>query len=82
MPTRDNDEETEWSSDFYVNMWVGTWCVRVCMCVCVCVCVCVRMRWVASVMFNLVGPLDSSPPESSVHGILHEGILEWVAMPS
>ena len=27
-------------------------------------------------------PLDCSPPGSSVHGILHAGILEWVAMPS
>ena len=26
--------------------------------------------------------MDSSPPASSVHGILQARILEWVAMPS
>ena len=30
----------------------------------------------------LCNPLDCSPPGSSVHGILHARILEWVAMPS
>ena len=29
---------------------------------------------------NLCDPLDSSPPGSSVHGILHARILEWVAI--
>ena len=28
------------------------------------------------------GPMDRSPPGSSVHGILQARILEWVAMPS
>ena len=27
-------------------------------------------------------PMDSSPPGSSVHGILQVRILEWAAMPS
>ena len=27
-------------------------------------------------------PMDGNPPGSSVHGILQERILEWVAMPS
>ena len=27
-------------------------------------------------------PMDGSPPGSSVHGILQERILEWIAMPS
>ena len=27
-------------------------------------------------------PVDYSPPDSSVHGILQARILEWVAMPS
>ena len=31
---------------------------------------------------TLCDPVDSSPPGSSVHGILQERILEWVAMPS
>ena len=31
---------------------------------------------------TLCDPVDSSPPGASVHGILQERILEWVAMPS
>ena len=31
---------------------------------------------------TLWDPMDCSPPGSSVHGILQERILEWVAMPS
>ena len=30
---------------------------------------------------TLCDPMDCSPPDSSVHGILEESILEWVAMP-
>ena len=30
---------------------------------------------------TLCNPMDYSPPGSSVHGILHAGILEWVAFP-
>ena len=30
---------------------------------------------------QLCDPTDCSPPGSSVHGILQERILEWVAMP-
>ena len=29
---------------------------------------------------NLCDPMDYSPPDSSVHGILRARILEWVAM--
>ena len=31
---------------------------------------------------TLCNPVDCSTPGSSVHGILHARILEWVAMPS
>ena len=31
---------------------------------------------------TLCGPMDYSPPGSSVHGILQARILEWVAFPS
>ena len=31
---------------------------------------------------TLCGPMDCSPPGSSVHGILQGRLLEWVAMPS
>ena len=30
----------------------------------------------------LCDPMDCSPPDSSVHGIIQTRILEWVAMPS
>ena len=30
---------------------------------------------------TLCGPMDCSPPGSSVHGILQARILEWVAIP-
>ena len=33
-------------------------------------------------LFQLCNPMDCSPPGSSVHGILQERILEWVAMSS
>ena len=45
-------------------------------CVCVCVCVCVS---VAQPCLTLCYPMDSSPPGSSIHGILQARILEWVA---
>ena len=31
---------------------------------------------------TLCNPMDLSPPDSSVHGILQARILEWVVMPS
>ena len=31
---------------------------------------------------TLCNPMDCSPPGSSVHGVLQERTLEWVAMPS
>ena len=31
---------------------------------------------------TLCHPVDRSPPDSSVHGILQAGILEWVAVSS
>ena len=31
---------------------------------------------------TLCNPMDYSPPDSSVHGILQARILQWVAMPS
>ena len=34
-----------------------------------------------SVVSHLCNPLDSSPPGSSVHGILQARIVEWVAIP-
>ena len=43
-----------------------------------------RLNWTGLVMIYslscicLFGTLDCSPPESSVHGILHAIILEWV----
>ena len=39
-------------------------------------------RLVAQSCSTLCKPMDCSPPDSSVHGILQAQILEWVAMPS
>ena len=33
-----------------------------------------------SVVSDSLRPMDCSPSDSSVHGILHAGILEWVAI--
>ena len=44
--------------------------------VCVCVCVCVSH----SICPAVYDPMDSSPPGSSVHGILQARILEWVVI--
>ena len=33
-------------------------------------------------LVRLCGPVDSGPPDSSVHGILQARILKWVAMSS
>ena len=43
----------------------------------VCVCVCV----VAQSCPTLCNPMDCSPPGSSVHGILQESLVQWVAIP-
>ena len=57
-------------------------CVCVCVCArmraCVCVCVCVR----ALSCVQLSNPMDSSPPGSSIHGIVQARTLEWAATSS
>ena len=50
-------------------------CVSLCA---LCVCVCVH----AQSCLTLWDPMDSTPPASSVHGILQARILEWVAISS
>ena len=55
-------------------------CVCVCVCVRVCVCVCVCVK-VSQLGLTLCDPMDCSPPNSSVHGILQARILEWVIIP-
>ena len=42
---------------------------------------CVHAKFLQSYL-TLCNPLDCSPPGSSVHGILQERILKWVATPS
>ena len=47
--------------------------------------VCKRFRCcclVAQLCLTLCDPMDSSPPGSSVHGILQARVLEWVPLPS
>ena len=39
-------------------------------------------EWLLQLCLTLFNPMDCSPPGSSVQGILHARILEWVAMPS
>ena len=62
-------------------------CVSVCLCISVWVwvCVCVCEHELGHIQLQsyptLCNPMDSSPPGSSVHGILQARILEWVAMP-
>ena len=53
-------------------------CVCLCVCVCLSVCLCVLLFYSQP---TLCDPIDCSPAESSVHGILQARILEWVAMP-
>ena len=36
---------------------------------------------VAQLCLTFCNPMDCSPPDSSVHGILRARILEWVAIP-
>ena len=38
------------------------------------------VRAVAQSCPTLCAPMDGRPPDSSVHGILEAGILEWVAI--
>jgi len=63
---------------------VQKYIVCVCMCVCVCVCVCAAAAAAKSLQScpTLCDPIDSSPPGSSVPGILQARILEWVDFPS
>ena len=42
------------------------------------VCVCVQLL---QLCLTLCDPMNCSPPDSSVHGILQARILEWVAIP-
>ena len=45
-----------------------------------CVCVCARVKSL-QLCPTLCNPVNCSPLDSSVHGILQARILEWVAMP-
>ena len=45
---------------------------------CACVCMCVLVPQSCPILCD---PMDSSPPGSSVHGILQARILQWVAIP-
>ena len=49
--------------------------------VCVCVCIYIYIYLVrCSVVSNSLGPMDYSPPDSSVHGIFQARILECVTI--
>ena len=51
-----------------------------CVCVCACTCTCAHAR--TQLYPTLCNHMDSSPPGSSVHGILQARILAWVAISS
>ena len=62
-------------------------------CVCVCVCVCMLLTYTdmyyilecaksLQLCLTLCDSMDHMVPDSSVHGILQAGILEWVAISS
>ena len=57
--------------------------VHVCVCVCVCVFTCMYILYAAAKSLQscptLCNPIDSSPPGSSVLGLL-QAILEWIAI--
>ena len=52
---------------------------HVCVCVCVCTCTCMLSL---KLCLTLWDPMDCSLPGSSLHQVLQERTLEWVAMPS
>ena len=60
------------------DVWKGLESRWRCVCVCVCVCACMC----AQSCPTLCEPMDSSPPDSSVYGIVQARILEWVAISS
>ena len=45
------------------------------------ICVCVSMCSVVQSCLTLCDPMDCNPPGSSVHGIFHARIQDWVAIP-
>ena len=64
------------SENIYIS---GIVYVYVCVCIYIySVCVCAKLL---QSCWTLCDPLDWSPSGSSVHGILQERILEWVAIP-
>ena len=56
---------------------LSRWSYSVCVCVCVCVCACAHL--VNQLCPTLCDPTDCRPPDSSVHEIFQERILDWVA---
>ena len=48
---------------------------HLCVCVCVCVCVCMLFTQSCPILCN---PMDCSPPDSFIHGILQARKPEWV----
>ena len=60
----------------FIEKRVPEQCVCVSVYVCVCVCVCA----VAQSCLAVSHPVDCSPPDSSIHGVLQVRTLEWVAI--
>ena len=64
-----------WTSLVYLFIW----CVLYLLCVCVCVCVYVLSHFSHIQIFVTVWTVVC---QATVHGVLQERILEWVAIPS
>ena len=72
-----------WSDNFSTDIYI-----YVCVCVCVCVCVYIKFQHCTAATaakslqscVTLCDPIDCSPPDSSVPGILQARTLEWVAI--
>ena len=85
----------QWSLELHPPLvtWESNFCsdyssyprVHVCVCVCVCVFTCMYILYAAAAAKSLqscptlCNPIDSSPPGSSVLGLL-QAILEWIAI--
>ena len=60
-----------------VCVYIYIYVTNVYVCVCVCVYIYIYIYLVrCSVVSNSLGPMDCSPPDSSVHGIFQARILE------
>ena len=73
---QDKPIERKWSNSRFPPLKKWKW-QEVCYLLPACVCACL----IAQSCRTICDPMNSGPPDSSVHGILQARILEWVAIP-